>query len=86
MDEGRPRFEADRTERDELAARFFDVLREGDVEGLRELLAADVALVGDSGGKAPQWGKAIAGAENVARCSPQSSRRSPGSAWSSRTK
>ena len=67
MDEGRPRFEADRTERDELAARFFDVLREGDVEGLRELLAADVALVGDSGGKAPQWGRAIAGAENVAR-------------------
>jgi RNA polymerase sigma-70 factor (ECF subfamily) len=67
MDEGRPRFEADRGERDELAARFFDVLREGDVEGLRELLAADVELVGDSGGKAPQWGRAIAGAENVAR-------------------
>jgi RNA polymerase sigma-70 factor, ECF subfamily len=67
MDEGRPRFEADRRERDELAARFFDVLREGDVEGLRELLAADVELVGDSGGKAPQWGRAIAGAENVAR-------------------
>jgi RNA polymerase sigma-70 factor, ECF subfamily len=42
MDAGRPRFEADRRERDELAARFFDALRDGDVEGLRELLAADV--------------------------------------------
>jgi RNA polymerase sigma-70 factor (ECF subfamily) len=67
MDEGRPRFEADRREREELAERFFDAFREGDVDGLRELLAADVQLVGDSGGKAPQWGGGIFGAENVAR-------------------
>ncbi|HEX3206111.1 MAG TPA: RNA polymerase sigma-70 factor, partial [Propionibacteriaceae bacterium] len=67
MDAGRPRFEADRRERDELAARFFDALRDGDVEGLRELLAADVQMVGDAGGKAPQWGTAIIGAQNVAR-------------------
>ncbi|MFD1938257.1 hypothetical protein ACFSKW_42945 [Nonomuraea mangrovi] len=33
---------------------------------MRELLAADVQLVGDGGGKAPQW-KHIVGAENVAR-------------------
>jgi RNA polymerase sigma-70 factor (ECF subfamily) len=67
MDTGRPRFEADRRERDELAARFFDALREGDVDGLRELLAADVQMVGDGGGKAPQFAKAIIGADNVAR-------------------
>jgi RNA polymerase sigma-70 factor (ECF subfamily) len=67
MDEGRPRFEADRREREELAARFFDALREGDVEGLRLLLAADVQMIGDSGGKAPQWARGIIGAENVAR-------------------
>jgi RNA polymerase sigma-70 factor, ECF subfamily len=67
MDEGRPRFEADRRERDELAARFFDVLREGDVDGVRELLAADVQLIGDGGGNAPQWARSIVGAENVAR-------------------
>ena len=67
MDAGRPRFEADRRERDELASRFFDALREGDVEGLRELLAADASMVGDGGGKAPQWARAISGAENVAR-------------------
>ncbi len=67
MDTGRPRFEADRRQREELAARFFDALREGDVEGLRELLAADVQMVGDGGGKAPQFAKAIIGADNVAR-------------------
>ncbi|MCK6209140.1 RNA polymerase sigma-70 factor [Georgenia sp. EYE_87] len=67
MDDGRPRFEADRRDREELAARFFDALREGDVESLRELLAADVQMVGDSGGKAPQWGAGIFGAEKVAR-------------------
>src|SRR5919198_408678 len=67
MDSGRPRFEADRTEREELAERFFDAFREGDVDGLRELLAADVQMVGDGGGKAPQFAKAIIGADNVAR-------------------
>jgi RNA polymerase sigma-70 factor (ECF subfamily) len=67
MDAGRPRFEADRREREELAERFFDAIREGDVDGLRELLAADVQMVGDSGGKAPQLARAIVGTDNVAR-------------------
>jgi RNA polymerase sigma-70 factor (ECF subfamily) len=67
MDEGRPRFEADRTKREELAARFFDALRMGEVEDLQELLAADVQLVGDGGGKAPQLARPIAGAADVAR-------------------
>jgi RNA polymerase sigma-70 factor, ECF subfamily len=67
MDAGRPRFEADRREREELAGRFFDAIREGDIDGLRELLAADAQMVGDGGGKAPQWAKAVIGADNVAR-------------------
>jgi RNA polymerase sigma-70 factor, ECF subfamily len=67
VDAGRPRFEADRRERQELAERFFAAFREGDVDGLRELLAADVQLVGDSGGKAPQWGRGIFGVEKVTR-------------------
>ncbi|WP_230195177.1 RNA polymerase sigma-70 factor [Streptomyces coriariae] len=67
MAEGRPRFAADRREREELASGFFDALREGDVAGLQKLLAADVAMVGDGGGKAPQPARAVIGAENVAR-------------------
>jgi len=67
MAEGRPRFDADRRERRELAARFFDALREGDVASLRELLAADVSLVGDGGGKAPQLARSVHGIDRVAR-------------------
>ena len=67
MDAGRPRFEADRRERKVLAERFFDALRKGDLEGLRELLAADVQMIGDGGGKAPQFARAIVGADKVAR-------------------
>jgi len=67
VDAGRPRFEANRREREKLAAQFFGALREGDVDGLRELLAADVQLVGDSGGKAPALARSIIGAEKVAR-------------------
>jgi RNA polymerase sigma-70 factor (ECF subfamily) len=67
MDAGRPRFEADRKEREKLAERFFDALREGNIDGLRELLASDVSLVGDGGGKAPQWARGFFGADHVSQ-------------------
>ncbi|MFD6297891.1 RNA polymerase sigma-70 factor [Streptomyces sp. NPDC060235] len=67
MADGRPRFAADREQRQELATRFFDALKDGDVGSLRTMLAADVQLVGDGGGKAPQLSRAVVGAENVAR-------------------
>jgi RNA polymerase sigma-70 factor, ECF subfamily len=67
MREGRPRFETDRREREELAARFFDAFREGDVDGLTELLAADVQSVADGGDKGPALARPVVGAANVAR-------------------
>ena len=67
MEVGRPRFEADRREREELATRFFDALRDGDVAALQELLAADVQLVGDGGGKAPAFARTVFGSDRVAR-------------------
>jgi RNA polymerase sigma-70 factor (ECF subfamily) len=67
VDAGRPRFEADRRSREKLAAQFFGALREGDVEGLQELLAADVQLGADSGGKAPALARTILGAAKVTR-------------------
>jgi RNA polymerase sigma-70 factor, ECF subfamily len=67
MDAGRPRFEADRREREKLAAQFFGALAEGDLDGLREMLAADVQIIGDGGGKAPALARSVIGAEKVAR-------------------
>ena len=67
VDERRPRFEASREQREELATRFFAAAEEGDLEGLEELLAHDVELHGDGGGKAPAIARAIYGRARVAR-------------------
>jgi RNA polymerase sigma-70 factor, ECF subfamily len=67
IDEGRPRFEASRQQRDELVERFFAAAERGDLEALEELLAADVVVYGDGGGKAPSWPKPILGRERVAK-------------------
>jgi RNA polymerase sigma-70 factor (ECF subfamily) len=65
VDEGRPRFEASREERDALAQRFFAAAREGQVGALEELLAEDVVLHGDGGGKAPALARAVHGMRRV---------------------
>jgi RNA polymerase sigma-70 factor, ECF subfamily len=67
IDEGRPRFEASRQQRDELAQRFLAAAQRGDTQALIELLAADVAVYGDGGGKAPSWPQPIYGRERVAK-------------------
>ncbi|MBO0846413.1 MAG: RNA polymerase sigma-70 factor [Nocardioides sp.] len=67
IEDGRPRFDVDRQAREELATRFFDALTVGDVDELRQLLAEDVEVYGDGGGKAPQWMRVIVGLDNVAR-------------------
>ncbi len=65
--EDRPRFDTSREERARLAERFFAAVGDGDVDGLVELLAADVAVYGDGGGKTPQWSRPIVGADRVSR-------------------
>ncbi len=67
VDEHRPRFEASRQERERLAGRFFDAVENGEVEGLVELLAADVVVYGDGGGHSPSWRRPIFGRERVIR-------------------
>ena len=42
-------------QRERLAERFFDAVEDGDVDGLVELLAADVVVYGDGGGTSPSW-------------------------------
>ncbi len=63
----RPRFEADTRHRDELAARFFDAIGNGDMDGLLDLLAADAEVHGDADGVPPFWRKPIRGRDHVGR-------------------
>jgi RNA polymerase sigma-70 factor (TIGR02957 family) len=67
VDERRPRFEATREQHEKLADRFFAAIADGDLEGLEAMLAEDVVLAGDGGGKAPALAHAVHGARRVAR-------------------
>jgi RNA polymerase sigma-70 factor (ECF subfamily) len=67
VEERRPRFEVSREQHKELATRFFAAAEEGDLEALEELLAHDVVLHSDGGGKAPTIARAIHGRARVAR-------------------
>jgi RNA polymerase sigma-70 factor (ECF subfamily) len=63
----KPRFEASRREREELSRRFFDAVSVGDADGPLRLLAADVVVYGDGGGKAPSVPRPIFGRDRVLR-------------------
>lgn len=67
VEAGRPRFEVSREQKEQLATRFFAAVGEGDLDGLMELLAVDVVIVGDGGGKAPAIRHPLHGRERVAR-------------------
>jgi RNA polymerase sigma-70 factor (TIGR02957 family) len=67
VEQRRPRFETSREQREQLATRFFAAAEEGDLQGLEELLAHDVVLRGDGGGKAPALKRAVHGRAKVAR-------------------
>jgi RNA polymerase sigma-70 factor (TIGR02957 family) len=67
VEERRPRFEASREAREALADRFFAAIGDGDLAGLEEMLAEDVVLHGDGGGKAPALARALHGRGRVAR-------------------
>ena len=63
----RPRFQTTREQRDELAKQFFAATERGDLTGLEALLAHDVVLTGDGGGKVPALARSLHGRERVAR-------------------
>jgi RNA polymerase sigma-70 factor (TIGR02957 family) len=67
VDEGKPRFETSREQRDEVARRFFDAVGGGDLNRLLNLLAPDVVMIGDGGGKGQARLEPTHGSERVAR-------------------
>ncbi|MFJ4788324.1 RNA polymerase sigma-70 factor [Streptomyces sp. NPDC088794] len=67
VDERRPRYEVDPDRRRDLTERFLAAAAEGDLEGLLELLAPDVRLVADSGGKSRAPLRVLDSADKVGR-------------------
>jgi len=67
VEQRRPRFEASRERREALARRFFAAAVDGELQALEELLAHDVVLHGDGGGKAPALAHPVHGRAKVAR-------------------
>jgi RNA polymerase sigma-70 factor (TIGR02957 family) len=84
VEQHRPRFQTTREQRDELARRFVAAARQGDLAGLEALLAADVQLTGDGGGKVPALARSLSGRGRVARTLMTWFRlatRLPGASW-----
>jgi RNA polymerase sigma-70 factor (ECF subfamily) len=67
VEQRRPRFQTTREQRDELTRRFFQAVEQGDLGGLETLLAHDVKMTGDGGGKAPALARTLRGRSRVAR-------------------
>jgi RNA polymerase sigma-70 factor (ECF subfamily) len=67
VEQRRPRFQTSREQRDELAGRFLAAAQQGDLAGLEALLASDVVLTGDGGGKVPALARSLRGRNRVAR-------------------
>jgi RNA polymerase sigma-70 factor (ECF subfamily) len=67
MEDRRPRFQSSRSQREELSRRFFAAAQDGDLGGLEALLAHDVVLTGDGGGKVPALARSLRGRSRVAR-------------------
>ncbi|GAA2255595.1 RNA polymerase sigma-70 factor [Streptomyces amakusaensis] len=67
VEERKPRYDVDPTERRELTERFLAAAAGGDLQGLLALLAPDVRLIGDSGGRAKAPLRVLSGADKVGR-------------------
>ncbi|WP_203924569.1 RNA polymerase sigma-70 factor [Rugosimonospora africana] len=63
----RPRFDAAKQQRDELARRFFAAVESGDMKPLIQMLSADVVAYGDGGGRGPSLPRPINGRDKVVR-------------------
>jgi RNA polymerase sigma-70 factor (ECF subfamily) len=63
----RPRMPVSTTEQQEAVDRFLAASRDGNLQGLLDILAPDVVLVADGGGLAPAARRPVEGAQLVAR-------------------
>ncbi len=81
VQEGKPRFETSVEKRWALAEKFFAAVENGDTEGLADMLAQDVVLYGDGGGKAPARREPLRGMSETARFLASFSPRADREGW-----
>ncbi|MEH3052871.1 MAG: RNA polymerase sigma factor SigJ [Patulibacter minatonensis] len=67
LEAGRPRFDPDAKARDRLFTEFLAAIQEGDLQGLESMLADDVTLHADGGGKVFAALRPVHGLADVAR-------------------
>jgi RNA polymerase sigma-70 factor (ECF subfamily) len=63
----KPRYDVDSAEQRDITERFLEAASGGDMDGLMALLAPDVDVISDTGGKARAPRRVINGADNTAR-------------------
>jgi len=63
----RPRMEVSRTEQQQVVERFLAAVTQGDLQGLLDVLAPDVVVLADGGGRKQPAPRPVVGAEKVAR-------------------
>ena len=63
----RPRFTVERDQHLRMLQGFAEAAASGDMKRLKALLAEDVELIGDSGGKVPAFRKMLRGAQRIAQ-------------------
>ena len=75
LEAGRPRFDADAAQRAALLERFLAAAEHGDLEALEAMLAEDVVLYSDGGGKAAAARRPVRGAGRIAKLLAVTARR-----------
>ncbi|HJV62727.1 MAG TPA: RNA polymerase sigma-70 factor [Albitalea sp.] len=66
VQQARPRFDVSRDTHRRVLERFMQAARSGDRESIKALLADDVEVVGDGGGKVPSFQEVLHGADRIA--------------------
>ena len=65
----------------QLLSAFQEAVQAGDLAALKQLLASDVRVVTDGGGKVRAASRAVEGAERVAQFLVEATRKRPGACW-----
>ena len=66
VQQARPRFDVPKDEHRRLLEKFMQAARSGEHEAIKALLADDVQLVGDGGGKVPSFLEVLRGTDRIA--------------------